>query len=213
MDQLTTDQLSLKVGQKVTYKPFSGGWEKGVIKSFSDNGNPFVVYHCNDDWKNYTDYTGAQTPLEDVYPGWEDEEMVTRDERGTATELSKRIQAYIDTLDKPKLRTGEENLFNLIPEPPYNVMIYSAVSSPGLFHCRLDNHRCLEFYLQKAITKINISIHLSHSQYTSHTDPLTDTTFRKAFIILSDEEIKTIFTMMMPEKQSVIETLLLNQKD
>jgi len=51
----------MKIGDKVTYIPFKGAaeslYEKGIIKSIQENG-VFVVFHCNEDWDNYQDYTG-----------------------------------------------------------------------------------------------------------------------------------------------------------
>lgn len=43
--------------------------ENGIVKSIRQN-QVFVVYHCDDDWDNYQDYTAANTPVEDLYPGW-----------------------------------------------------------------------------------------------------------------------------------------------
>lgn len=61
----------MKIGDKVTYTPEYGEYEKGIIKSFSDSGFiAFVVYKCDNDWKNYQNYTGASTNIEDLILGW-----------------------------------------------------------------------------------------------------------------------------------------------
>jgi len=58
------------VGQKVTYVT-DYKRERGIVKSISDGGNVFVVYHCADDWINYRNYTAARTRVEDLRSGWE----------------------------------------------------------------------------------------------------------------------------------------------
>ena len=61
--------MKFKIGKKVTYKtPYK--CEKGIIKSISDEDYSFVVYHCNDDWDNYKEYTAARTPNANLVPGW-----------------------------------------------------------------------------------------------------------------------------------------------
>jgi len=64
----------LKVGDKVHYIPFEGCneslIENGKIKSFAESGNPFVVYHCYNEWDKWMDYTGQNTPLNNVKEGW-----------------------------------------------------------------------------------------------------------------------------------------------
>ena len=65
----------MKVGDKVCYIPFEGAHpiycQKGMIKGFVDNSNAFVVYNCGHDWDNYTQYTGANTPISKLVLGWE----------------------------------------------------------------------------------------------------------------------------------------------
>ena len=39
--------------------------EIGMIKSWNDKV-VFVVYHCNNDWNNYIDYTGCATDPKDL---------------------------------------------------------------------------------------------------------------------------------------------------
>ncbi len=69
------DIAKLKVGDKVHYQPShyeDEEWENGIIKEIREE-NPscvWVVYHCADDWDNYTNYTSAQTKLLDLKPGW-----------------------------------------------------------------------------------------------------------------------------------------------
>lgn len=53
----------VQVGDRVVY---SDGYkfEEGVVKELKPCGTKaFIVYHCNDDWDNYADYTGALTKL------------------------------------------------------------------------------------------------------------------------------------------------------
>ena len=49
--------MNYKIGDFVTYIPYSNcpmdKWEKGRVKSISDDENVFVVYHCNNDWDTY----------------------------------------------------------------------------------------------------------------------------------------------------------------
>lgn len=59
----------LKVGMRVHYAPDYGRKENGIVKSIRDN-NVFVVYKCGGEWDHYQDYTAANTPIEDLYPGW-----------------------------------------------------------------------------------------------------------------------------------------------
>ena len=58
-----------KPGDKVTfvneYKK-----EQGLVKSLSDDKHVFVVYHCDDEWDRYFDYTAARTKISDLVPGW-----------------------------------------------------------------------------------------------------------------------------------------------
>jgi len=57
------------VGDKVTYvTPYQK--EKGIVKSLSDEECVFVVYHCNNEWNNYFNYTAARTKKEDLVLGW-----------------------------------------------------------------------------------------------------------------------------------------------
>lgn len=65
--------MRLKNGDKVHYTAPHGAKENGIIKSISDDGDmklAFVVYHCDDDWENYENYTGAATELDSLTIGW-----------------------------------------------------------------------------------------------------------------------------------------------
>ena len=58
-----------KIGEKVTYvTPFKK--ERGMVKSICDEDSTFVVYHCNNEWDKYQEYTAARTPNEDLKKGW-----------------------------------------------------------------------------------------------------------------------------------------------
>lgn len=61
---------TLHIGDKVTYVTSHSKPEHGIVKSFALNGNPFVVYNCNNDWKNYENYTAANTDKSDLVLGW-----------------------------------------------------------------------------------------------------------------------------------------------
>jgi len=67
------DVSKLKIGDKVHYQPEhygDGRWENGVVKEVPAEDCARVVYHCNGDWKNFKDYTGALTNLRDLKLGW-----------------------------------------------------------------------------------------------------------------------------------------------
>lgn len=64
-----------QVGDKVHYQsPYylDNEFENGVIKENATHTQAAVrvVYRCNNDWLNYTKYTGALTYLSDLKPGW-----------------------------------------------------------------------------------------------------------------------------------------------
>lgn len=64
----------IKSGAKVYYNPRHGKKENGIVKSLSDDGTAaFVVFHCNNEWSNYRNYTGQRTELSDLRYGWVDE--------------------------------------------------------------------------------------------------------------------------------------------
>ena len=60
----------LKKGDKVTYHSFEKR-EKGIVKSISDEKHVFVVYHCNNEWDNYENYTATRTCIDDLTKGWD----------------------------------------------------------------------------------------------------------------------------------------------
>lgn len=61
----------IKEGAYVHYISPNGKKENGIVKSM-DTQNAFVVYHWDDDPKEYRQYTGAQTSLEYLRYGWVD---------------------------------------------------------------------------------------------------------------------------------------------
>lgn len=60
----------LKQGDKVTY---NNGFsiEKGVVKEVVNENMTRVVYHCNEEWDRYMDYTSALTDNQYLTKGWE----------------------------------------------------------------------------------------------------------------------------------------------
>jgi len=61
----------MKAGDFVHYTPIRGAKENGRIKSMGDDF-AFVVYKCDDNWRDFMLYTGARTDLNDLTPGWID---------------------------------------------------------------------------------------------------------------------------------------------
>ena len=59
----------IRKGDKVTYCPSHGAKEKGKVKEVRGN-IAFVVYHCDNEWHRYKEYTGAATNITDLKPGW-----------------------------------------------------------------------------------------------------------------------------------------------
>jgi len=53
------------VGVWVKYQDGMGKIEKGRIKSWN-NKFIFVVYHCNNEWDRFQDFTGESTRPEDL---------------------------------------------------------------------------------------------------------------------------------------------------
>ena len=66
--------LVYQVGDKVHYIPFKGAgvslYENGMVKELVDDESIRVVYHCNDDWNNYKDYTSALTQIIQLRKDW-----------------------------------------------------------------------------------------------------------------------------------------------
>lgn len=59
----------IKPGDKVHYCFPFGPKENGIVKSIKGE-QAFVVYHCDNDWYNYEDYTGKLTPICRLFEGW-----------------------------------------------------------------------------------------------------------------------------------------------
>ena len=57
-----------KIGDKVTYMPKK---EKGIVKSIAYDNYVFVVFHCDNKWEYYYNYTGALTDINDLIMGWD----------------------------------------------------------------------------------------------------------------------------------------------
>ena len=65
----------LKVGDKVCYQSSyysDGRFENGIVKEIPTHTKTAVrvVYNCNNDWLNYTNYTSELTNLANLKPGW-----------------------------------------------------------------------------------------------------------------------------------------------
>ena len=63
----------MNIGDKVTYitlAPYKK--ERGIVKGLSSEGYVFVVYHCDDNWDRYFDYTGARTDMNNLKMGWDE---------------------------------------------------------------------------------------------------------------------------------------------
>jgi len=69
------DIRNIKIGDKVHYNPLryietSRKYENGIVKEIVDQEYIRVVYHCDNDWENYKNYTGAMTATRDLFYGW-----------------------------------------------------------------------------------------------------------------------------------------------
>ena len=62
----------IRVGMKVHYvDTFARNCENGIVKGISQRSEAaFVVYHCDEKWDEFYNYTAALTMLRDLYPGW-----------------------------------------------------------------------------------------------------------------------------------------------
>jgi len=73
--EVPNEEIIFTRGARVTYIPFHGDrsmWEEGIVKSL-DSEDPdyvFVVYKCNGEWHNYSNYTGQRTKKTDLKIGW-----------------------------------------------------------------------------------------------------------------------------------------------
>lgn len=56
-------------GDHVTFHGYKKK-EIGIVKSISDESHVFVVYHCDDNWHRYEEYTAARTKISDLTYGW-----------------------------------------------------------------------------------------------------------------------------------------------
>jgi hypothetical protein len=65
MPEKPNDKPEFKEGQKVTWR-FR---DKGIIKSVV-HSDAFVVFHCENRWDRYFDYTGQRCNLSDLTDGW-----------------------------------------------------------------------------------------------------------------------------------------------
>lgn len=69
--------MNLKPGDKVTYIK-NGKEQRGIVKhtiktdEYCLKDVARVVYHCNEDWDNYADYTGIATNIIDLKLGWDE---------------------------------------------------------------------------------------------------------------------------------------------
>lgn len=69
--EIENNKMKIKSGQKVTYVT-DYRKEQGIVKSISNDDYVFVVYHCNEDWDNYSNYTAERTRIKDLKLGWEE---------------------------------------------------------------------------------------------------------------------------------------------
>lgn len=60
----------IREGDKVMYHSFNEK-ECGVVKLIRGDEYVFVVYHCDDKWDQYQNYTAAKTRIRDLTLGWE----------------------------------------------------------------------------------------------------------------------------------------------
>lgn len=65
----------LEVGTKVYYRPNyfkANEHENGIVKEIHPKQpySVFVTYCCDNNWKNYREYTGVLTRLKDLHLGW-----------------------------------------------------------------------------------------------------------------------------------------------
>lgn len=55
-----------KPGDKVIFLPTG---EKGIVKSVKGRV-AHIVYHCDENWRNYNNYTGELTSISSLEKGW-----------------------------------------------------------------------------------------------------------------------------------------------
>jgi len=62
----------ISVGDRVHYQPehfTEDKYENGIVKEKRHNA-VWVVYHCDGNWDNFKEYTGALTRIDDLHKGW-----------------------------------------------------------------------------------------------------------------------------------------------
>lgn len=69
------DYNTINVGDKVYYHPPYKSIdmiENGIVKEIPSHTTTEVrvVFHCDNNWDNYSQYTSALTPIKDLYLGW-----------------------------------------------------------------------------------------------------------------------------------------------
>lgn len=69
------DSKDVQFGDKVTYcgphiKGMKPKYEHGKIKEVVDEEYVRVVYHCDNNWDQFENYTGAMTPVRCLMYGW-----------------------------------------------------------------------------------------------------------------------------------------------
>lgn len=62
-----------KPGDYVHYCWLNRPQVNGRVKRVKGD-NAFVVYHCNEQWDDYENYTAPMTPLKDLRHGWVDKD-------------------------------------------------------------------------------------------------------------------------------------------
>ena len=69
---MSIDLQKLKIGDKVTYVPTFGPSSQGMVKELpADQPEKVrVVYRCNNDWDNFSDYTAELSDASRLIEGW-----------------------------------------------------------------------------------------------------------------------------------------------
>ncbi len=61
----------IQIGSTVFYTSPHNSKENGIVKALNESKTgAWVVYHCNNDWSNYQNYTGQHTNIADLTIGW-----------------------------------------------------------------------------------------------------------------------------------------------
>jgi hypothetical protein len=69
---ITIDEI--KEGDKVHYTTPYGKKTNGIVKTI-DEDRVFAVYHCDNRWNDYRNYTAALTQLDHLSLGWVNEKL------------------------------------------------------------------------------------------------------------------------------------------